>query len=97
MANLGVTMAQAGTKVIIVNADLRRPFIGKLFGLSEHIGLTTVLMGRVSLDEVIMPTAVPNLFVLPSGPIPPIPPNFGLSSHGQSFGRVGQEGRHRPD
>jgi len=73
MANLGVTMAQAGTKVIIVNADLRRPFIGKLFGLSEHIGLTTVLMGRVSLDEVIMPTAVPNLFVLPSGPIPPNP------------------------
>lgn len=73
LANLGVTMAQTGSKVIIVNADLRRPFIGKLFGLSEQKGLTSVLMGRMTLDQVILPTHVPNLSVLPSGPIPPNP------------------------
>lgn len=73
IANLAVTMAQAGSKVLIVNADLRRPRVGKLFGIDEHRGLTSVLMGRASLDDVIVQTKIENLTVLPSGPIPPNP------------------------
>lgn len=73
IANLAVTMAQAGSKVLIVNADLRRPQVGKLFGLDEHRGLTSVLMGRANLNEVIASTKIENLKVLPSGPIPPNP------------------------
>ncbi len=74
LANLGVVFAQAGEQVLLVSCDLRRPRLGQFFGLSEQSGLTSVLLGQRSLEEVVQP--VPGhdrLWVLPAGQVPPNP------------------------
>ena len=74
VVNLGIILAQGGARVLIVDSDLRRPLVGKLFGLERDAsGLTDLIMGRASLDEVIKPSEVANLSIVPSGPIPPNP------------------------
>lgn len=70
---LGTTMAQSGQRVLIVDADLRRPRLHKAMNVSRELGLTTVLLGQATLDEAIKSTEVPGLFVLPAGPQPPNP------------------------
>jgi len=71
--NLAVTMAaQSATKVLLIDADLRRPNIGSLFDLDETYGLSTFLSG-VSNEEIIQETPVPNMSVIPAGPVPPNP------------------------
>lgn len=70
---LGTTMAQSGQRVLIVDADLRRPRLHKAMNVSRERGLTTVLLGEATLDEAIKSTEVPGLFVLPAGPQPPNP------------------------
>ncbi len=70
---LGTTMAQSGQRVLIVDADLRRPRLHKAMDVSRERGLTTVLLGEATLDEAIKSTEVPGLFVLPAGPNPPNP------------------------
>jgi capsular exopolysaccharide synthesis family protein len=76
-ANLAVAEAQAGKRVILVDADLRRPSLGKIFGLKPATGFTTVLLNRENraraIDEALQSTVVPNLFVMTSGPHPPNP------------------------
>ena len=72
-ANLGATMAMAGSQTLLVDADLRRPTLHKYFSLSNTIGLTTVLTEKTAPETGIVATRVANLFVLPSGPIPPNP------------------------
>ncbi|HQJ52695.1 MAG TPA: polysaccharide biosynthesis tyrosine autokinase, partial [Anaerolineae bacterium] len=74
VANLGVSLAQAGKKVLLVDADLRRPSLHKLFKLSKDIGLTSLLIEReANLDYVVHKTGIENLSVLPSGPVPANP------------------------
>lgn len=68
--NLAASIAQAGKKVVIVDADLRRPQLSDNFGLQDDLGLTNVLNGDCDPTEVIHETPVSNLFVVPSGPIP---------------------------
>lgn len=68
--NLAASIAQAGKKVVIVDADLRRPQLSDNFGLQDDLGLTNVLNGDCDPTEVIHETPVTNLFVVPSGPIP---------------------------
>ena len=73
-ANLAATLAQAGQRVVIVSCDLRRPRIHEFFGLSNDVGLTSVLVGDVNLVDALV--AVPGfnqLTLLPAGPIPPNP------------------------
>jgi len=76
-ANLAIALAQAGKRVILVDADLRRPTQAKLFNLDKTTGLTTVLLNREdrsrALGEALQATMVPNLLVMPSGPHPPNP------------------------
>ncbi|HDH96183.1 MAG TPA: polysaccharide biosynthesis tyrosine autokinase, partial [Proteobacteria bacterium] len=73
-ANLAVILAQGGSRVLLVDSDLRRPLIGELFGFGRDTkGLTDLILGRVSVDEAIKSTEVEGLFVVPSGPIPPNP------------------------
>jgi non-specific protein-tyrosine kinase len=73
-ANLAVTMAQAGKRVLLVDADLRRPSLHRLFGLSNRHGLTDLLLSeRRAVEDVALDTHVPGLQVLPSGPQPPNP------------------------
>lgn len=72
-ANLGVVFAQYGKSVIIVDADLRKPTQHRVFGIGNNIGLTSVMLGEVSLDNALIPIEDIGLSVLPTGPLPPNP------------------------
>ncbi len=73
-ANYALACAESGKRVALVDADLRRPTLHRAFGLENTSGLTSVLLDGASLDErSLIPTSHPNLFVVPSGPLPPNP------------------------
>jgi capsular exopolysaccharide synthesis family protein len=74
-ANLGVTLAQAGTNTLILDCDLRKPTVHSIFGLFNREGLTDVLEERKELQEV-WQEPVPGLKVVPTGPLPPNPPEL---------------------
>ena len=71
--NLAITMAQAGLRVCLIEADLRRPRVADYLGIESTVGLTDVLAGRVPLREAMLPWNRYLLTVLPSGTIPPNP------------------------
>lgn len=74
ISNLAITMAEAGLKVLLIEADLRKPSIHKLFGLNNHHGLVSVINEKKSIIEAIRPIeSVPNLEVMTSGQIPSDP------------------------
>jgi polysaccharide biosynthesis transport protein len=83
LANLGVVFAQTGERVLLISGDLRRPRIGKFFGISEEVGLTSVLLKENTLEEALHPVipGLDRLTLLPSGPIPPNPAEL-LNSNG---------------
>jgi len=81
-ANLAVTLAQLGDKTALLDADLRKPGIGRLLNLAggKYAGLSSYLAGVSSLDLVTVPhPAIPNLVAIPTGPLPPNPADL-LSS-----------------
>ena len=78
--SLGTVLAKAGARTLIIDCDLRRPRVARAFGMGGTQGLTSVLLGECSFAEAIRSTPVENLFVLPSGPIPPNPAEL-LNSH----------------
>jgi len=71
--NLAITLADAGSRVALMDADLRRPSIAEYMGLQGEVGLTTVLIGQADLQDAIQPWGDRNLHVLTSGQIPPNP------------------------
>jgi polysaccharide biosynthesis transport protein len=71
--NLGLALADAGTSVIIVDADLRRPSVASYMGLEGGVGLTSVLIGAAAPEEVVQSWGTSTLAVLPSGQVPPNP------------------------
>jgi succinoglycan biosynthesis transport protein ExoP len=71
--NTGITMAQSGSRVLLVDTDMRRPRLHKAFGVPNEIGVSSVIVGEATLGEIVKSTEVPNLFVAPCGPIPPNP------------------------
>jgi capsular exopolysaccharide synthesis family protein len=71
--NLAVTMAQAGGRVLLIDADMRKPRIHKSFGLKSDKGISSVMAGDVQLRDAICKSEVPNLDILPCGPMPPNP------------------------
>lgn len=74
LTNLGVAMARSGLRVVVVDCDLRRPRLMDFFGVSNHIGFTSVLLGESPLSAALQPVPdEPRLFVLASGPLPPNP------------------------
>ena len=73
-ANLALTIAAAGQRVILIDGDLRRPSVAALFGLPDEVGLSDVLAGRAKPEEVLQPGHPRyRLEVLAAGPIPPNP------------------------
>ena len=74
--NLGILLAQSGSKTLIIDADLRRPACHKAFSITNTPGITDYLTGHISLDDAIKSTPVDGLFVMPSGPISPNPPEL---------------------
>ncbi len=72
-ANLAVVMAQMGNKVLLIDSDMRKPKLNKVFKTSRDKGLSTILVGGCEISEAIIPTKIPNLDIISSGPVPPNP------------------------
>lgn len=72
-SNLAIAMAQAGNRILLLDADFRKPTQHKIFEIDKRVGLSNVLAGASAMDEAIHRTAVPGLDVLPCGPIPANP------------------------
>ncbi|MBB2992025.1 receptor protein-tyrosine kinase [Mycolicibacterium iranicum] len=68
--NLALALAESGNTVALVDADMRRPSVGRYLDLPDEAGLSTALAGAASLQEVLRETPVPGLTVLTSGPVP---------------------------
>jgi capsular exopolysaccharide synthesis family protein len=94
-ANIAIVLAEAGRRVILVSADLRKPRLGRFFRLNEQgPGLTSVLDGEAELDGALQETGVGGLRLLSSGPIPGRPTEMILS---EPFERLMQDLRDRAD
>ena len=73
-ANSALVLAQRGSRVLLLDADLRRPGLQRLFGIEPRGGLSSLISGVDKLEDVVAPfPEVPNLWILPAGPIPPQP------------------------
>jgi len=73
VANLAVTFAKVGRRVILADCDLRHPALHTLFGLANDAGVTTVLDSDDAVELLLQPTEIPNLRVLTSGPAVEVP------------------------
>lgn len=71
--NLATVMALSGKRVLLLDADMRRPRVAETLGLPEGKGLSTYLIGECGLEEVVRPSGVPGLDTITAGPIPPNP------------------------
>jgi len=73
VVDLGVVMAQSGSTVCLVDTDMRRPRLHKVFGVNPEQGLSNLIVGKGELHQVLLDTPVEGLSLLPCGPIPPNP------------------------
>ncbi|KOP65417.1 capsular biosynthesis protein [Bacillus sp. FJAT-18019] len=73
ISNLAVTYAQEGKRVLLIDADMRRPSLHRVFSVPNHQGLSTLLTGQTSVQDSVQETIVSNLSLLPSGPVPANP------------------------
>jgi capsular exopolysaccharide synthesis family protein len=71
--NMGVSLAQAGSRILMIDADMRRGELHKYFGLEAGRGFSEVLVGQAKPEAVIQRTSVPNLDLIATGPFPPNP------------------------
>jgi len=83
--SLAVAMAQSGSRVLLVDTDMRRPRLHKALGVPNNVGVSSLIVNEGTLDAAVKSTDVPNLFVLPCGPIPPNPAEL---LHAQGFHRL---------
>ena len=72
-ANLAISIAQSGKKVLLIDADFRRPRVHRLFGLDKTVGMSSVISGQAELPDAIQSTEVENLWSMPCGPRPDNP------------------------
>ncbi len=73
VVNLAISFAQLGKKIVVIDGDLRKPRIHKIFKLKNTIGLSSFLAGRSKVSDILQKTHINNVFVATSGPIPPNP------------------------
>ncbi len=71
--NLATSLAEAGSRVVVIDVDLRRPSCHRLLGLQNHVGLSSFLSGQVDLAGVLHSIAKPKIMFVPAGPTPPNP------------------------
>ncbi len=86
--SLAIALAQGGLRVCIVDCDLRRPRLHRVFDRVGDAGITNVLLGEARLEEVAKPTMVENLWSIPAGPMPPNPAD---ALHSERFRKIIQE------
>lgn len=84
-ANLAVVFAQLGKKVLLVDADLRKPTVHRSFGVNNLFGFTTVLTKQATLASSVLDTEEKDLYILTSGPIPPNPAELLSSKSMEQF------------
>lgn len=82
---LAIAMAQAGRKVVLVDCDMRRPRLHQVFGATRDEGITTALLDLPNLKGALLETGVPNLHLIPAGPLPPNPAEI---LHSGAFARL---------
>jgi capsular exopolysaccharide synthesis family protein len=75
-SNLAIAIAQAGERVLLIDADMRRPTLHEHFKLQRDPGLSNLLVGDVKAKEAVQASGIPNLWILPSGHRPPNPPEL---------------------
>lgn len=73
VTNTAIALCQTGARVIIIDADMRKPKIEKILGKENGVGLSNFLSGNTGLELIIKKSEIPNLCYIPSGPIPPNP------------------------
>ena len=73
VANLAITLAQLGTKVVLVDSDLRRPVIHGIFGMSKDVGLTNYMVDSVPFTDIVKDSFMDNLKIITCGVLPPNP------------------------
>jgi capsular exopolysaccharide synthesis family protein len=83
--NLAVVMAQLGKRVLLIDGDLRKPRLHEVFGISNRAGLVNILASGEDPNRVTVAASVPNLLVIPSGPIPPNPSELLSSDRMREF------------
>lgn len=71
--NTAIALSQTGAQVIVVDSDLRKPRVHKIFNGEDGMGLSNFLSGHTDLESVIRKTEIPNLFYIAAGPLPPNP------------------------
>lgn len=71
--NFGVAMAQSGNRVLLLDTDMRRPRLHKVFQVPNDVGISSLVVGQGKLEDAIKSTEIPGLFVMPCGPVPPNP------------------------
>jgi capsular exopolysaccharide synthesis family protein len=71
--NLGISLSLMGKRVVVLELDLRKPKLSEVFSISRAVGISNYLVGKKVLSEILKETGIPNLVLLPSGPIPPNP------------------------
>ena len=84
-SNLGIGLAQAKQRVLVIDADMRRPSMHELFGLDQEPGLSNLLVGDAKSADVLRKTSVPGLWVLCAGKIPPNPSELLSSEKFKAF------------
>lgn len=70
---LAINFAQLGQRVVLIDGDMRNPTIHKMLGVPNDFGLSNLLSSDTRVDRLLTPTSIPNLSVLPAGPLPPNP------------------------
>jgi len=71
--NLAISFSQLRKRVLIIDCDMRKPRIHKIFKIDNSVGLSAFLVGRAKLQDILHKTHIPNLYIVPSGPLPPNP------------------------
>lgn len=84
-SNLAVSLAEAGQRVLLIDGDLRRPKVQKVFGISQEPGLSNLLVGDAKASESVQKAKTANLWLLPAGRIPPNPAELLSSTRFREF------------
>lgn len=92
VVNLAMSMAETGSKVLLIDGDLRSPSVAEMLGIEGGVGLTTILLNRAQAEDVIQPWGTADLHVLAAGQIPPNPSELiGSEAMSTLFQKLSQE------